>query len=175
MFKLKLTHKKIHYTHTDLSHSHTYGNNIHWVVAQQRCTSSVLRDFSDRGQDVSEALRLVNSCWNSGCGDQRCSSFLVHVTLRHVRADYSDKHLHPPGVEAKWRRVFGSLSLRSAFAPFSRGSLSPHTPPLQCWWSQLLKSAICSIIFNYPAITASIIPFSSIVSRITCWLTAKAN
>lgn len=45
--------------------------------------------------------------------------------------------------------------------------LSPHAhiPPPQCWWSQLLKSAICSIIFNYPAIAASIIPLSSIVNR----------
>lgn len=52
--------------------------------------------------------------------------------------------------------------------PFLYSPLSsPHAqiPPPQSWWSQLLKSAICSIIFNYPAITASIIPLSSIVNR----------
>lgn len=46
--------------------------------------------------------------------------------------------------------------------------ISPHAPipPPERWWSQLLKSTICSIIFNYPAFTVSITPPpSSVVNR----------
>lgn len=88
------------------------------------------------------------------------------MTLKHVHADYSDKHIHPPGLRQNGGECFCSLSLRSwLFLCSPLNSPHAHIPPPQCWWSQLLQSAICSIIFNYPAIAASIIPLSSILSR----------
>lgn len=44
-------------------------------------------------------------------------------------------------------------------------SLHAPIPPPECWWSQRLKSTICSIILNYLALTVSIIPPSSMVNR----------
>ena len=111
-------------------------------------------------------LQLVNRCWSSGYRDQRCSSprILMDATLRHARADYSDKQILWGGGKMEMSVLFIIIKIQLFLcSPL----LSPHTHilPPQCWWSQLLKSAICSIIFNYPTIATSIIPLSSILNR----------
>lgn len=141
-----------------------------WIWSETRrsleLASSVLkRLFPGQGPGC-KALRLQRKAAEADDAEIKgASSPPIHVTLRHAQADYSDKQALSSGAEAKWR-VFCSLSLRSGFSSLH---LSPpphaHVPPPRCWWSRLLKSAICSIIFNYPAIAPSIIPLSSIVCR----------
>lgn len=110
------------------------------------------------------ALRLVKSCRSSGYRDQSCSSSLTHVTQRHVQADYSDKRILGGVGKIEMSVLFIIIKICTFLcSPL----LSPHAhiPPPQSWWIQLLKSAISSIIFNYPAIAASIIPLGSILNR----------
>lgn len=108
------------------------------------------------------ALRLLNSGWGLGNRDQSCSPSLTHVTMRHIEADYSDKQILRGVGKIETSVLF--IIIKICFFLCSP-LLSPHAhiPPPQCWWIQLLKSAICSIIFNYPTIVASVIPLGLIL------------
>lgn len=145
------------------------------TVAPQRYTSSVLERL----------FRLGPGCKPSGWwiaaeaqdAEIKGAHLLpMHVTLRHAQADYSDKQIYPPGVEAKWRRVFCSLSLRSGFS-------SVHLSPLhmlifrprsadEANFSNLQFAQLFSII--PPSLLLSF-PLVQFWTEITCWLTAKAN
>lgn len=86
------------------------------------------------------------------------------MSVRHIQPDYSDKQL---------LRGVGKIETSVLFIIIEiclflcSPLLSPHAhiQSPQCWWIQLLKSAICSIIFNYPTIVASVIPLSLILNR----------
>lgn len=81
------------------------------------------------------------------------------------KADYSDK---PTILRGGGKMEMSVLFIIIKIWLFLCSHLSsPHAPipPPECWWSQRLKSTICSIIFNYAAFTVSIIPPSSVVNR----------
>lgn len=81
------------------------------------------------------------------------------------KADYSDK---PTALQGGGKMETSVLFIIIKIWLFLCSHLySPHAPipPPECWWSQRLKSTICSIIFNYAAFTVSIIPPSSVVNR----------
>lgn len=87
-------------------------------VAPQRNTSSALKGLLRLGPEPEPS-----GC-SGGCEDQRCSSSPVRTTLRHVHADYSDKHFFVLGGRRQnWRRMFCSLSLRSGCSSVHLSSL----------------------------------------------------
>lgn len=135
------------------------------TVAPQRYTSSVLERLFRPGPGCKPSGWWI-AAEAQDAEIKRCSSSPMHVTLRHVQADYSDKQIYPRGGGGKMEESVLFIIIKIwLFLCSPLFSPHAHIPPPQCWWSQLLKSAICSIIFNYPAIAASIIPLSSIVNR----------
>lgn len=81
------------------------------------------------------------------------------------KADYSDK---PIILQGGGKMETSVLFIIIKIWLFLCSHLSsPHAPipPPECWWSQRLKSTICSVIFNYAAFTVSVIPPSSVVNR----------
>lgn len=80
------------------------------------------------------------------------------------------------GVEAKWRRVFCSLSLRSGFSSVHLSALHmlifrPRSAD-EANFSNLQFAQLFSII--PPSLLLSF-PLVQLCAEITCWLTAKAN
>lgn len=81
------------------------------------------------------------------------------------KADYSDKPTILRGGGKMERSVLFIIIKIWLFLCSHLSSPHAPIPPPECWWSQRLKSTICSIIFNYAAFTVSIITPSLVVNR----------
>lgn len=123
------------------------------------------------------SLGLLKICWSWGCRNQRCWSSPVLLTRRHARLiiRISGSIL---GGGGKLQTSVLFIIIKIWLFLCSHGS-SPHAPipPPECWWSQRLQSTICSIIFNYPVFTVSIISpkLNSGQKSLVDWLTGQLS
>lgn len=150
--------------------------------SSQRCCIPVVHILGAWGAFQTRArlyaLRLLNSCWIAAEAQDteikaaHLLSCMWHWDTYTLIIQISKSS----GVEANWRGVFCSLSLRSGFSSVHLSSLHmlifrPRSAD-EANFSNLQFAQLFSII---PPLQLLSFPSVQFWTKITCWLTAKAN